>query len=219
MSEITRSPLCWPKWFPRTKNNDRIDGRFCKKDARGFGKNKLSINMAIQRLMHQVESFTRYGSHYRCDPDSVIISSDLELRSDGLPRSNQKRVDDPGVAVYFALDGKKRCIPCDVYFRVEDNIAAVAATIDALRTIERHGSKMFEAAFSGFDALPAPDHVMERGWRDVIDYYGDSLAEAMRAYFRARKKAHPDHGGSSEAFNEITKAWVQAERELKELKG
>lgn len=42
MSDITRSPLCWPTWFPRTKASDRTMGRFGKKNkARGWGIEKL----------------------------------------------------------------------------------------------------------------------------------------------------------------------------------
>lgn len=212
---ITRSPLCWPAWFPRTPNYQRKHGHFGTKNRERYGKSSITIPQATSRIFEQIRGFSRVGQPYRAHPDDVIISSDLELRNDGLPRGGQRAPSDPGVAVYFQLDEKDRVIPCDMYLRIEDNMAAIAATLEALRTIERHGSQMFEAAFTGFDALPSPDHVMGRSWRDVLDYYGDSLAKCKACYFRARKAAHPDHGGSTDKFNEVETAWAQAQEALK----
>lgn len=216
MSEITRSPLCWPTWFPRTKSEDRTHGRFGKKSDRGYGLQDLTLRQATNRVTQALWAFSKNHKTYRCMADEAIISTNLDLRLDGLPRSGQKKPEDPGVAVYFELDGVQRCIPCDMYVRIEDNLAAIAATIEALRTIERHGSQMFEAAFSGFDALPSPDHFVGRDWRDVLDYYGDEYYEAELAYQRARKRTHPDHGGTAEKFDEAQKAWAQAKQELGE---
>lgn len=214
MSEITKSPLCWPSWFPRTPSQKRKSANFGKRGDRGYGRKDLTISQATSRLFEQVGAFTKTGRTYRIDPDKVIISSDLQLRNDGLPRSGQPKPNDPGVAVYFQLDGKNRCIPCDLYLRIEDNIAAIAATLEALRTIERHGSQMFEAAFTGFDALPAPDHAIKRSWRDVLDYYGSDFAEAQLAWRRRCKVTHPDTGGTNEQFHEVNQAWEQAKSEL-----
>lgn len=213
-NEITRSPLCWPSWFPRTPASARTYGRFGKKRNSGYGVESVTLAVARSRLLKQLDMFTKPGRTYRVPADSIIISSDLSVRNDGLPRSGQKKPSDPGVAVYFELDGKQRCIPCDAYSRIEDNLAAVAATIEALRTLERHGSQMFEAAFTGFDALPSPDHVMDRSWRDVLEYYGQNIDEAQAIYLRKRKKAHPDHGGNTDAFSEVERAWGQAKEEL-----
>lgn len=214
IDKITRSPLCWPSWFPRTPAHKRTSARFGKRNDQGYGIKEITLAQAVRRVREQLSAFTKAGRSYRCDPDAVIISSDLLLRNDGLPRSGQRKPDDPGVAVYFTLDGKDRCIPCDMYLRIEDNLAAVAATLEALRTIERHGSQMFEAAFTGFDALPSPDHLMSRSWRDVLDYYGDDLTECERCYQRKRKAAHPDHGGNAAAFDDVQRAWEQAQGEL-----
>lgn len=212
---ITRSPLCWPAWFPRTPDQKRKHGHFGTKNRERYGKSSITLHQATGRVKAQLSAFTRTGHSYRADPDDVIISTDLELRLDGMPRSGQKAPRDPGVAVYFKLDGKDRVIPCDMYLRIEDNMAAIAATLEALRTIERHGSQMFEAAFTGFDALPSPDHLLGRSWRDVLDYYGNSLAECEMSYMILRKFAHPDHGGTNERFHELQTAWAQAQEALK----
>lgn len=215
MTEITKSPLCWPAGFPRTQANSRTDGRFGSRNHQGWGNKPLTIAQATSRIKSELDKFTKPGKKYRCNPAEIIISTDLKLRLDGLPRSGQPEPADPGVAVYFTLDGKQQVIPCDQFRRIADNLAAVAGTIEALRKIERYGSQMFEAAFTGFDALPGPDQVMGRTWRDVLDYYGDSLKEAEHQYKRLRKPAHPDHGGSSEKMHELNTAIEQARAELK----
>lgn len=59
---------------------------------------------------------------------------------DGFPRSGQSEPSDGGVAVYWLTStGETKCIAIDRYDRVADNLAAVAATLDAMRAIERHG--------------------------------------------------------------------------------
>ncbi|WP_027855590.1 hypothetical protein [Marinobacterium litorale] len=210
---ITASPLCWPPSRPRTPASERQHGRFGRRNSNSWGRSELTLAQARDRVIEQLGMFTRVGQKYR--HDDLIISSDLKLRNDGLPRSGQHQPDDPGVAVYFQLDGRQWCIPCDNYLRIEDNLAAVAATLEALRTLERHGSAMFEAAFTGFTALPGPDQVVGRTWRDVLNYYGSDLAEAKRRYMQARKQAHPDHGGSTDQYHEVETAWQQAQEELK----
>jgi hypothetical protein len=215
MTEPTRSPLCWPAQHKRTDKDSRVYGRFGTKVHQNYGIASLTIAQACKRVLDQLSMFNRMGKRPRCDIKNVIISSDLELRSDGLPKSKSKKPTDPGAAVYFTLDGEQRVIPCDSYTTIEDNLAAVAATIEALRAIERHGSQMFKAAFTGFAALPGPDHILKRSWRDILDYYGNDYAEAEKQYRRQCSKTHPDKdGGNAAAFDEVQQAWKQAQGEL-----
>lgn len=209
---ITASPLCWPAHFPRS--TEQKEGRFGSRNHDGYGNKQLTIAQATSRVLSELEKFTKLGHTYRCDPDSVIISTNLKLRKDNLPRSNQSEPDDSGVCVYFKLDGKDRCIPCDQFTRVADNLAAIAGTLEALRKIERYGSQMFEATFTGFTALPSPDQISARTWREVLNYYGSSINEAKNAYRRLCKETHPDQGGSVEQFQEVQTAFEQAKMEL-----
>lgn len=66
---------------------------------------------------------------------NLVISTNIPLRKDGLPLANQRKLDDPGVAVYFTHKGKQMCFACDRWKTVEDNMQAVAKTIDAIRGI------------------------------------------------------------------------------------
>ncbi len=146
---------------------------------------------------------------------NVLVSTNLELTSYGTPRSNQKQPADPGVAVYWEKHGKPQCMAIDQYDRVADNLAAIAASLGALRAIERHdGAQIMERAFLGFAQLPAQTG---KPWRDVLQFHPtakvtkDQVEERYRA---VAAKRHPDAGGSVESFHELTEARDNALREV-----
>lgn len=93
----------------------------------------------------------------------------------------------------------------DIYYRVRDNIAAVAAALEALRAIERHGgSQVMEKAFTGFDALAAPDTFDPHA---VLGLKPGASREDIEAKFRALSMVHhPDRGGNADAFDKLVKA-------------
>ncbi len=135
--------------------------------------------------------------------DSMVLSTNLRLRNDGYPYSKQAQPIDKGAAVYFMHKGKQMCFACDRWDSIQDNIYAVAMTIEALRGIERWGSgDMVNQAFSGFVALPAPKRAEEvLGVRA-----GASHDEIETAWREKAKRYHPDKGGSVEAMQEINDA-------------
>jgi hypothetical protein len=152
---IKAYPLQWPEGWKRTAPNERGYARFrraSKKDWQGNWQNQreLSINEATLRVRKELQCM---GVH----DDDVVISTNLVLRLDGGPRSGQSEPNDPGVAVYWQHKGNRRCIAIDQYTKVTGNLAAIAATLDAMRAIERHGgAEILDRAFTGFVALPAP---------------------------------------------------------------
>jgi hypothetical protein len=135
----------------------------------------------------------------------IVISSNLPLRRDGLPYANKAEPEDTAVAVYFTLDGAERCIPCDRWDRVRDNLRAIALTIAALRGLERWGThQIVAAAFQGFAALPAGG---ADGWWTVLGVPPSAnRADIEAAYRRLAKVHHPDAGGDAERFRIITEA-------------
>lgn len=190
-------PLHWPDGWPRTKTPAR--SRF-----------DVSFAAARDGLLEQI---ARMGGRY------VVLSTNIELRRDGLPYANQQTPDDPGVAVYFERKGKQMVFACDRWDRVKDNIRAIQKTIEAMRGIERWGaSDMLERAFSAFEALPAPGETVPRSWRDVLGFeppYGVITRERIEGAYRLQAKhAHPDAGGSAEAFAELTRARDDALRAI-----
>ena len=204
---IKATPLSWPEGWPRSRFSE--PARFNKRGNTGYGSKPLSVNDGLCSVREELD---RMG----VDDDDVVISTNLALRLDGFPRSNQCEPGDSGVAVYWLANSGKaeamKVIAGDRYDRVADNLRAVAKTLEALRGIERWGGgQILERAFSGFTALPHID-----GWRDVLGVSDDcDLAEAKQAYRRKAQAAHPDRaGGDAAAFADVQGAWDQALEEL-----
>lgn len=200
MDHITSTPLCWPQGWPRTRNAKHSN----------FGKvgGRPTIHRATRFVLDQLRMMG-------VPSWQVIVSSDLQLRRDGLPYSNQRPPEDQGIAVWWKDGEQQRVIALDQYTRIEDNLHAIGKTLEAMRGIERWGGgEILNRTFSGFTALPAPS---EGGWREVLEYTGGGLSEAREQYRIKRKAAHPDHGGSSEQFHAVEQAWEQAKNELSEV--
>lgn len=199
---IPRYPLTWPDGWP--KSPSRRPAKFSTtrgSSSIGGGRampKSLSVMDGISRVMAELRAL-------RIGDNDVVISTNLVTRLDGLPRSDQREPHDPGVAVYWEDREKKmRVVAIDHYDRVADNLAAVAATLESLRAIERHGgARILERAFTGFDALPPPKSPWEiLGCSDV-----HATEESIQAAFKSRaRSSHPDAGGSENAFHELTVA-------------
>ena len=71
-----------------------------------------------------------------CD---VIISTNLRLKKDGYPYSNQIEPSDKGCAVWWRESPAEKVIALDKYDRTADNLYAIGKTIEAMRGIERWG--------------------------------------------------------------------------------
>jgi hypothetical protein len=179
-------PLAWPTGRPRAKS--RVEGRFATtlRNTPGGYKKPLTLTHAEARarLAQQLDLLRAR---------SPILSSNVELRIDGNPRLGLLEPRDPGVAVYFTLDTKPIVLACDRYTNVAQNIAAIAAHIDATRRIERYGVGTMAQIFTGFLALPAPMVVDD--WRAALGK-PRTLGEAEASYRERMRQAHPDAGGS-----------------------
>ncbi len=177
-------PLCWPPYRKRTayREHARFKTAFAK--ARD----------------HIVAEVSRMGGR------NAIISTNIELRRDGLPYASFTQPQDPGVALYFTYKGKQMCFACDRYRKAEDNMHAISLTISALRGIARWGTgDMMEAAFTGFMALPAP--AVEDAPHQILGVDQHATVEEIEyAYRRLAQQCHPDKGGSTDAMARINAA-------------
>lgn len=218
---IAAHPLQWPAGWRRTDAGSRIDGRFVKNVTnitRGRDgsirhanqRRELTIADAVDRVLTELQRMS-------VDRQDVVISTNIRTRLDGLPRSGERPPADPGVAVYWR-DGSNsapRVMAIDQYRTVEHNLAAIAATLDAMRAIERHGgAAILERAFTGFAALPQPS---QRTWRTVLGFAetaAPTTDEITAAFRRSRSAAHPDKGGSSAAYDEVQRAYAEAIQEV-----
>jgi hypothetical protein len=209
---IAAYPLQWPEGWKRTEPHRRKFGHFGKKVSTSGSSWKrtedLSVADAVNRVLTELQRMA-------VGRDDIVISTNLRTRLDGLPRSDQRRPDDPGAAVYWQEStGERRCIAIDQYTTVEDNLAAVAATLDAMRAIKRHGgAAILERAFTGFTALPAPGAARE--WWEVLGLPSTaSIDEARAAYRRLASAHHPDRGGDARKMAEVNEAWALAQQRL-----
>lgn len=211
---IPAYPLQWPTGWERTELQRRARAKFGKRTQSSYGSWKTRQELTIAQAVARVRGeFERMG----VDDDDLVISTDLQLRLDGLPRSNQREPEDAGVAVYWRdAHGETRCMAIDRYDRVADNLAAVAATLDAMRAIERHGgAEILDRAFTGFTALPPPPASGTEHWSEVLDVPRDaSRPQVDLAWRRLRAQLHPDRGGSVEAFQRAAAAYEQACRAI-----
>lgn len=176
---ITEHPLTWPQGWKRTKYSS----------ASAFSRKSLA--QSVDGMLHQIELLG--GSH-------ITISTNIKVRLDGLPYSNQPQPQDPGVAVYFQLNKKPVVLACDKWNRPDENIWAIAKHIEAIRGQSRWGVGTIEQAFQGYTALPMPKNYFEGG-NNIITRYRE-LAKEM----------HPDKGGDPEKFKELNRQYQVAKR-------
>lgn len=187
---IQAHPLHWPMGKPRTKTP--------KKSAfkTGFAKARDGLFAELKRM--------GIGNW------NVILSTNVNLRRDGLPRAGESNPSDAGVAVYFRYKDKPMAFSCDTYILVEDNIHAIAKTIEYLRAIERYGSsEMMESAFMGFQALPPPKS--KKPWWEVLGTMRVATHDVIRKrYLELSREHHPDRGGDPQRMAEINQAYAEA---------
>lgn len=217
---IPAYPLAWPEGWKRTPPLRRRSATFGRQerqyssDGQHSWKQKrgLTVTDSVERVLRALESM-------RIDRKDVVISTNVRTRLDGLPRSGERKPEDPGAAVYWQDRGgaAPRVMAVDQYDDVADNLAAIASTLDAMRAIERHGgAAILERAFTGFAALPAPGQT-SRTWRDVLGFTPQDrvdLDAVKVAHARLSKLRHPDLGGTHEAMVELNAAREDALRQI-----
>lgn len=193
-------PLSWPEGWKRTLPHQRRRSPY-----------KTAPEASTKHLLNELKLLGAIRG-------TIIISSNVPLRKDGLPYSNVRDPEDPGVAVYWSTHTfKDRSIVCDKWDKAHDNIHAIGLAIAALRAIERAGAgQISDRAFQSFGALPPSNEVAAtRSWWEVFNFTQNMLSALSRSVVDARfrelaAKAHPDKGGSEAGMKELNKAYEQA---------
>ncbi|MDF1506213.1 hypothetical protein [Roseisolibacter sp. H3M3-2] len=195
-------PLAWPNGRPRTPLHARKAALF-KEDGR-----RLTLTVARRRLREQLSLMTRTGQPWRTT--DILVSTNIRFTLQGTRDQNVSRRDpeDTGAALYFDFDGSPHVLACDRWDTVQDNIAAIAAHIEALRGQERWGCADLRLAFAGHVALPASDP-----WWKVLGVTRDAPIEAItRAYRALARTAHPNAGGERAAWDRLQRAYDEAQK-------
>jgi hypothetical protein len=205
---ITFRPIeAWPRVFSSARGRSRFDSTYAQ---------------TLELLDRELTSI---------NARSVVIQlalSDSDIRRDGYPRA-QARPSHPGVILSFELRpyGKPvepYSMPCDTFSKWEENLRAIALTLEALRKIARYGVTQSHEQYRGWAALPpASGDSEEFSTREDAAAFiargantsavaSDLLRDADNAkvvYRIAMRKMHPDAGGDAREFRRLQNAYAK----------
>lgn len=209
-------PLCWPDGWARTPAHIRQPGNqfVVRYSAHEIGRTyttsrPITFNRARHLLVAELDRLKATG---------FVMSSNMRVRQDGGVNASdaERRLDDPGIAIYFSLKGKPMVMASDRFSTTAANVRSLGLAVEALRQLERHGGGvMMERAFAGFTALPAPEgSTPKRPWWEVLRYPADpaereflSTAEITARFHTMAKKYHTDvEGGDGAMMRELNQA-------------
>ncbi|WP_026736194.1 hypothetical protein [Fischerella sp. PCC 9605] len=88
LEQASAYPLKWPVSTPHTPESRRSEARF-----------EVNFTVARDQLLNELRLL---------GAKNAIISSNVQLRQDGLPYANFREPKDPGVAVYFSLNTSRQ---------------------------------------------------------------------------------------------------------------
>src|SRR5260221_2077954 len=109
----TAFPLSWPMNWPRTQRQHVRESRFKGRWNMNTGRTKHSVERVRRELADELQ---------RLGAQNPILSTNVKLRIDGLPFSNQTQPEDRGAAGYFTLQRHSGSLAYDRWDRVADNI-------------------------------------------------------------------------------------------------
>lgn len=176
----------WPGKL-RTRG-ERVHARFKTKFGEMFDLLKVELGRihasdVVVSGFWRIQDITRSGEPY----------------SDARPR-------DPGVLVQYVVGGQRYQLAADRFFTWQDNLYAIALSLEALRSMDRYGVLRGQQ-YEGLRALPASTGMsLEEAQEiiatlaevpvDMVAMGGKPLEMALRA---ARAVAHPDKNGGDDA--------------------
>jgi len=180
----------WPEHLSRTPEQDRKYGSAYK----------VSLAQATSELEGEIS---------RLDPDDWRVEiGNQHTKTNGMPRHNANP-DDPGFLLRWSDEGTSHAVGCDSYHSLRDNVREVGKWIKETRKRDNRavvtGGSNFAAA-----ALPSGDPgavVAQEPPHKILDIPRDAPDEVVKGAYRAKMKdAHPDQGGSDEAFDRVERA-------------
>lgn len=144
----------------------------------------------------------------------ILIQVRLELsqiRNDGWPRSSASPTSSE-IIVSFLRGKDIISMPCDRFDDWEDNLHAIALSLEALRKIDRYGVTSNGQQYQGFKQIEAPNKEDARAGAEffIAQAAGvrieDVRADLSTAYRGAAQRLHPDYGGSHAEFSRLVEA-------------
>jgi hypothetical protein len=161
----------------------------------------------------------------------VILEADFreqDLRMDGMPRSNARQPVDPAVRIAFESKHGSLVYSADTCEFWQHNVRSIALGLQALRAVDRYGISRRAEQYRGYRQIGGSPAIVPDA---PLDPPAAALAVARAAYpyssgpaqaiaagilagdqdlevvaRRARRRTHPDAGGSTEAFQRVEDA-------------
>jgi hypothetical protein len=182
----TAYPLSWPLFRQRTPSSRRKYGPYThQRDRIGFQEALQRVELEVQRLRG----------------DDLLVSTSLKPQDYG--KFRWPGVTDPGAAVYFKVEGAPVVLACDTFDELPQNLAGLAAHMEAARRIERVGVQTALETLRGYALLTAAGPP----WYTVLSVPADARADAINAAYRTlARQHHPDRGGSEAKMAELNNA-------------
>lgn len=156
----------------------------------------------------------------------LVIEVDVreqDIRNDGMIRANA-RPDSPAVRLAFESKHGPLLYSCDRYkaplWRLDNhqhmtdwqhNVHAIAKTLEALRAVERYSASLSGEQYRGYLRIGSAAEVMEFFTPESARAYLESFIGAtppddVVLVHLAKRKAHPDTGGSADQWHTVQRA-------------
>jgi len=196
-------PLAWPEGWKRHSGYRDSDSRFRRRYSGSTG-GDLTVAKTRNQLLDELRQL---------GASDVIVSSNIPIKRDGTMYGDQRRVSDPGVAVYFKFKKRPMVMARDQFQTVAGNLRSLTLAIDAMRQLARHGGDMMmERAFTGFVSIAPP--TWKKPWREVFGVKPDWKGDIKALFKEKAMNRHPDAGGNDSLMAELNVAYEEAKQEL-----
>lgn len=179
---------------------------------------RVGLRKTLQDLDRELRAIGGRG------PLLEVAIDERQFRVDGRPYA-RATAEHPGVVLSIPRSdiGPLR-FAADHLEHWQDNLRAIALTMEALRAVERHGAVRAREQYAGFKALPAgatplpAAMTVEQAARTLAELTDPhqripGLAAALAAgrmidasYRKAARTAHPDAGGDPSTWAELDQA-------------
>jgi hypothetical protein len=183
---IMEYPLCWPEDWKVTPDADRRTG--------------VMLGSLWGQFV-RLEFITR-----KFNTEKFVISCNVPPHMRRQDKCN--RLSEPGVAVYFGLNGFVFTLACDTHNDVKYNLGELTAILEAIDKTHNHGCKeLTSRLLSGFvyrepetrswHTAPPSVNPENMHWYELIGVHPESHPDVIEAAFKAKvKEVRPDLPGN-----------------------
>ena len=188
-------PLLWAMGRPRAKQRDAV-------------LTKVPLARATDDVLYELQ---------RLGAVEIVISCNVEPlpQFPGYPERYELPID-PGVAVYFMLNGVPYSVTCDEFEAVQGNMREIGQLLREKRMLSQlHRCATIEREFAGYKAASIPVEASPRRkpWWKVLYVSPDAPLEVVEAAYKSLAKAvHSDLTpyGNDAAMTELNRAVEEA---------